>query len=170
MTTIIGYTTIPLKMTLPREGRELSKNINIFNLLIILALAIAAGVTSAAPPPAEQSKEQIPILKYENEGVNHDGSYNWNYETGNNIIAQEQGEFKQGTNPDEGEMEVRGSYEYTDPDGKKVVVTYIANKDGFQPQGDILPTPPPIPPAIQKLLEWLEAHPEENQAEENKVR
>ncbi|CAH1104640.1 unnamed protein product [Psylliodes chrysocephalus] len=137
---------------------------------IILALAIAAGVASAAPPPAEQSKEQIPILKYENEGVNHDGSYNWNYETGNNIIAQEQGEFKQGANPDEKEMEVRGSYEYTDPDGKKVVVTYIANKDGFQPQGDILPTPPPIPPAIQKLLEWLEAHPEENQAEENKVR
>ncbi|CAG9858243.1 unnamed protein product [Phyllotreta striolata] len=129
--------------------------------LIILALAVA-GV-SCAPQSLDQSKEPVPIVRYENEGVNHDGSYSWNFETGNNIIAQEQGQFKPGDKPDEGELDVRGSYEYTDPEGKKVQITYIANKDGFQPQGDVLPTPPPIPPAIQRLLEWLEAHPEENQ-------
>lgn len=42
---------------------------------IIVSLAIIA-VTFAAP--ADQStSEPIPIVKYENEGVNADGSYQW---------------------------------------------------------------------------------------------
>lgn len=30
---------------------------------------------------------------------------------------------------------------------------------GFQPQGDHLPTPPPIPPEIQRALEYLSTLP-----------
>lgn len=32
-------------------------------------------------------------------------------------------------------MEVRGSYEYTAPDGTLISVSYIANENGFQPTG-----------------------------------
>nr|CAI5869972.1 unnamed protein product [Callosobruchus analis] len=65
-------------------------------------------------------------------------------------------------------MEVTGSYEYIADDGTKIQVTYIANENGFQPQGDHLPTPPPIPPAIQRALEWIAAHPDPEE-QENKV-
>ncbi|XP_057666121.1 endocuticle structural glycoprotein ABD-4-like [Diorhabda carinulata] len=128
--------------------------------LVIFASVILA--VSCAPPAAKEiNKEVIPIVRLENEGVNSDGSYSWNFETGNNIAAHEEGTVKKGEKPDEAELEVVGGYEYTNEDGTKVQISYIANKDGFQPQGDVLPTPPPIPPAIARLLEYIKAHPSE---------
>ncbi|KAG5877067.1 hypothetical protein JTB14_014550 [Gonioctena quinquepunctata] len=128
--------------------------------LIILSLAFAAV---SCAPALEPTREPIAIVKYDNEGVNPDGSYQWLYETGNGISAQERGQVKVGAKPEEAELEVAGSYEYTKEDGSKVQVSYISNKDGFQPQGDILPTPHPIPEAIQRALEWIAAHPQQEE-------
>ncbi|VEN51664.1 unnamed protein product [Callosobruchus maculatus] len=126
------------------------------NAVIVLSL-VAASL-------AQQPADVIPIVRYENEGVNADGSYQWSLETGNGIVAQEQGQIKNGGSENEA-VEVQGSFQYQAPDGTPISMNYIANEGGFQPQGDHLPTPPPIPPAIQRALEWIAAHPEPEDAQ-----
>lgn len=49
----------------------------------------------------------------------------------------------------------QGQFHYTSPEGQVIQLSYIADENGFQPQGDHLPTPPPIPPAIQRALDYL---------------
>lgn len=56
-------------------------------------------------------------------------------------------------------MAIVGSYSYTGDDGVPVVVNYIADENGFQPQSSILPTPPPVPEAIQRALDYLRSLP-----------
>ena len=100
-------------------------------------------------------------MKQSQDGPNPDGSYSWSYETGNGIQAQEQGELKNAGTENEG-MSAQGSFSYTADDGTPIQLTYIADENGFQPQGAHLPTPPPIPEEILRALEYIQAHPEEN--------
>ncbi|EFA00929.1 endocuticle structural glycoprotein SgAbd-8 [Tribolium castaneum] len=110
----------------------------------------AVGGGGAKSPGAD-----IPILKLENVN-NGDGSYNWAYETGNGIAADERGQLKNAGSKNEAQS-ASGSFTYTAPDGQKITVLYIADENGFQPQGSHLPTPPPIPEAILKSLQQIKA-------------
>ncbi|XP_071442475.1 endocuticle structural glycoprotein SgAbd-8-like [Hetaerina americana] len=122
---------------------------------IILASSLVM-VTIAMPQ--QPGSTPIPILKYESE-VNHDGSYRYSYETGNEIAVEEKGELKnRGVEGQEAQSAV-GSYSYTAPDGTRITVTYTADENGFQPQGAHLPTPPPVPAAIQRALDYIASLP-----------
>ncbi|CAH1105751.1 unnamed protein product [Psylliodes chrysocephalus] len=94
---------------------------------------------------------QIPILRYENNPNRGDGSYNWFYETGNGIVAEERG-FLKPLGP-EGTQQADGGFSYTAPDGQRISLQYTADENGFRPVGAHLPTPPPIPEAILRSLE-----------------
>jgi len=61
------------------------------------------------------------------------------------------GELKNTGTSDE-HMAVHGSYRYKDPEGNDIVVNYIADENGFIPQGAHLPVAPPIPQAILDAL------------------
>ncbi|KAK6621127.1 hypothetical protein RUM43_011433 [Polyplax serrata] len=128
--------------------------------MISIALVFAVVALAAAAPQQPAAQPPIPILKYENEGVNFDGSYKWSYETGNEIQAEESGYVKNAGNPETETQVAQGSYSYTAPDGQRITVTYIADENGFVPQGDHLPTPPPIPEAIQRALEFIRSQPQ----------
>ncbi|XP_015190518.1 PREDICTED: endocuticle structural glycoprotein SgAbd-2-like [Polistes dominula] len=81
-----------------------------------------------------------------------DGTYNWSYETENGISAQETGRPKAGGGPGQQAEAVQGRFSYTAPDGTPIQVEYVADENGFRPQGAHLPTPPPIPEAIRRAL------------------
>jgi len=102
------------------------------------------------------------ILRSENV-LNLDGSYQYLYETDNGLNVKEQGQPRQIEGSDDLAMQVQGGYQYTAPDGTAISMSYVANENGFQPQGDHIPTPPPVPELIQRALNYLLAHPPQNQ-------
>jgi hypothetical protein len=51
----------------------------------------------------------------------------------------------------------KGSYSFTTPDGVVLTVNWVADENGFQAIGDHLPTPPPMPEHVVKILADLKA-------------
>ncbi|XP_047514436.1 endocuticle structural glycoprotein ABD-4-like [Pieris napi] len=120
---------------------------------LICLLCVVAASLAAPQKPADQV---IAILKQEFD-QQADGSYVYSYETENGIKADEQGTLKKGSGPDSNDVIVaQGAFSYTAPDGTVINLNYVADdENGFRPEGAHLPTPPPIPPAIQKALDYL---------------
>lgn len=89
------------------------------------------------------------------------GNNFYSYETGNNIIAEEEGYIKDlGPDPEQAGENLhaqvqQGSYSYTAPDGVLITVNYVADETGFHATGDHLPTPPPVSPEVQKGLDII---------------
>ncbi|KAF2893046.1 hypothetical protein ILUMI_13129 [Ignelater luminosus] len=131
------------------------------NSLVVFFAVLACAFAQYRPQPNYQPSpgKVIAILRQASE-VNPDGSYQWNYETENGIAAEEQGHLQQSAASKEAGTAAQGSYHYTAPDGTPVAVQYVADENGFQPQSNVLPVPPPIPPQIARALEWIAAHPQ----------
>ncbi|XP_017759810.1 PREDICTED: larval cuticle protein LCP-17-like [Eufriesea mexicana] len=127
------------------------------NTLSCVVLAILVVSVSTAPV----DNTPVPIVAYTADGPNPDGSYVFNYETGNGIKVEEHGQLKQ-LNDTNSVVVVQGSYSYSDADGVPVALSYVADENGFQPKGEHLPTPHPIPASILKALEYIAAHPEQD--------
>lgn len=94
--------------------------------------------------PNAESDRIATILNYDN--VLTPEGYMYSYETSNGIHVDETGKVGDGT-------KAQGSFSYIGDDGKTYSVIYSADENGFQPKGDHLPTPPPIPEAIQRVIE-----------------
>ncbi|GFG37116.1 hypothetical protein Cfor_05778 [Coptotermes formosanus] len=125
-----------------------------FSQLAALSLIATATAAPQYRPNVGGQNEPIPILRQENE-VNFDGSYKYSFETGNGIIAEESGFLKNAGNPETEAQVAQGSSSYTSPEGQQISLIYVADENGFQPQGAHLPTSPPIPAAIQRALDYL---------------
>ncbi|EDW72928.1 uncharacterized protein Dwil_GK17267 [Drosophila willistoni] len=65
-------------------------------------------------------------------------TYQYRVETSNGIKTEEQGHVEDIGSEDEASV-VRGSYSYVGDDGITYAVNYIADKNGFQPQGAHIP-------------------------------
>ncbi|XP_057370491.1 larval cuticle protein LCP-17-like [Daphnia carinata] len=130
----------------------------VFTALIAAVCASPLGSSSdptAADAPSIEpiTTTPIPILKQELSVEN--GAFVNNFETGHGIVVNESGNQKQiGT----GSGTVSsGSFSFTNPEGAVITVTWIANENGFQATGDHLPTPPPTPEHVVKMLADMEA-------------
>ncbi|XP_035914195.1 flexible cuticle protein 12-like [Anopheles stephensi] len=99
--------------------------------LVCVALCFVA-IAVAVPVPDQNAE----TLKYDS-NINGVDGYSYQYETSNGISAQEAGELK---NVGEASaLAVRGSFTYTADDGQVYTVNYIADENGFQPEGEHIP-------------------------------
>ncbi|XP_031765794.2 pupal cuticle protein 36a-like [Galleria mellonella] len=97
--------------------------------------------------PQAAFERNAAILRQDN---SNDGeTYSYAYETENGIYAEESGVATNG-------VEAQGGFSYTGDDGQVYSIRYTADQNGFVPQGDHLPTPPPIPEEILRALEQNE--------------
>ncbi|XP_031616777.1 cuticle protein AMP1A-like [Contarinia nasturtii] len=87
--------------------------------------------------------------------VNTD-SFQYAYETSNGIQGQEQGQLKQ-IGP-ESAIVSQGQFGWTAPDGTPVQLSFVADENGYQPTGSILPVGPPTPAHVLRLVEYLKTH------------
>lgn len=113
-------------------------------------------IAAAYAAPQGSSTEPIPIVKDESQ-INGDGSYQYAYETGNGIVADQKGELKQVG--DVQAISVQGEYSYPGENGETIHISYTADDQGFHPQGDHLPTAPPVPEAIARSLQYIASAP-----------
>ncbi|GLV39275.1 Cuticular protein 49Ae [Carabus blaptoides fortunei] len=122
-------------------------------------------VDNALPPQSSPGASPVPIIN-QAASIDPTGNFNYSYETGNGIKVEEAGILKHVTGlrargnfaaddntPDEDDILVQtGSFSYTAPDGTVISLRYTADENGFQPIGDHLPTPPPIPASILRVM------------------
>ncbi|XP_077290195.1 larval cuticle protein LCP-17-like [Arctopsyche grandis] len=109
-------------------------------LTFLLVISTAIVLVSSKPAPPAPPPPQIVKSSFD---LDPSGSYNFGFETENGIVKDEVGSVKAIKNEkgmDEPAVVVKGSYSYYDPDGNQIVLTYIADENGFQPQGAHLPT------------------------------
>jgi len=121
---------------------------------VLIAAFIGLAVARPQDAPAQ---DEVTILKSENENSG-DGTFRWATELSDGTKAEQSGYIKPSDDPENPIQVMQGSYSYFSPEGELISVTYIADENGFQPTGDHLPTPPPIPEAIQKALDIIYAN------------
>ncbi|KAJ8947819.1 hypothetical protein NQ314_008542 [Rhamnusium bicolor] len=106
--------------------------------LVILFAVVA--VSLAAPQSGRTDVRYAVILRLDND-IFPDGSYRQQKVIGNNVGTAAQ-----------------GSFQYTSPEGIPVHIQYIADENGFQPIGNVLPTPPPVPEVIARSIQFNAAN------------
>ncbi|XP_017474698.1 PREDICTED: signal transducer and activator of transcription C isoform X2 [Rhagoletis zephyria] len=127
---------------------------NTLNTLQPLGTALG-GISPISPLTGIGAQNYVPITAYQND-LNYDGSFSYGYASADGTTAQAQGYVKNlGLGEDVEAQVVQGSYSYTSPEGTPITVRYIADENGFRAEGAHIPTPPPIPDAIAKSLQYI---------------
>ncbi|XP_013106454.1 endocuticle structural glycoprotein SgAbd-4 [Stomoxys calcitrans] len=131
-----------------------------FRITIVALAALLFAFVLARPAQDQQAEiattSTTPATIIKQVDVNNpDGSFNSSYETSNGIKVENIGYMKKILVPrtetedgqviDEHEEMIlvqTGSYSYMDPEGNIITLRYVADENGFQPQGDHLPLAP----------------------------
>ncbi|XP_032310203.1 larval cuticle protein 65Ag1 [Drosophila ananassae] len=97
-------------------------------LFALFALAVAA-------PPSQEAQ----ILRSDSD-VGPE-SFQYGFETSDGVKADAQGQLNN-IGSDHESLAVRGSFSFVADDGQTYTVNYVADENGFQPQGAHLPVAP----------------------------
>lgn len=130
-------------------------------------LSIIGGVAYGQ----EYFREPEKVISEEHNLGDNKGHYSFAYETEGGILQKETGSRKYAGTPDETQL-IQGSVQYNAPDGTPIALSWTADEFGTQVAGSHLPTPPPIPIAIQRALDWIAKQPStpEPPAEEDETK
>ncbi|XP_057321933.1 endocuticle structural glycoprotein SgAbd-4-like [Microplitis mediator] len=121
------------------------------------AILVAAAILSVTSGQ-EYFREPEKIISDSRQVGDKLGQYSVAYQTDGGILQKEVGSRKYAGTADEAQL-IQGSVQYNAPDGTPVSFSWSADEFGTQIHGTHIPTPPPIPPEIQRALDWLAKQP-----------
>ncbi|EFN65072.1 Flexible cuticle protein 12 [Camponotus floridanus] len=105
--------------------------------LILVFVAVIAVVLAKPAQPADSQTVVVKETPLDNIGI--DG-YNFGYELSDGHSHQESAQLVNAGHENES-LVVRGSFSYVDPvTNVRYTVNYVADENGFQPQGEHLPS------------------------------
>ncbi|KAI9587667.1 larval cuticle protein 65Ag1-like [Glossina fuscipes] len=90
----------------------------------------------ALTAPVQNAAQEAQVLRFDSD-VQPEG-YRFLVETSDGKLHQEEGQLKD-VGTDHEAIVVRGSYSYIGDDGQTYTVNYLADENGFQPEGAHLP-------------------------------
>lgn len=96
-------------------------------------------LTNSASSNSFQSDNQARVIQ-------PDGSYSFSYSSDDGTNRDESGV----PNANGGHTQ-SGGWSYISPEGQVISLQFEADENGYRPIGDHLPTPPPLPPALQRF-------------------
>ncbi|KAM7357142.1 endocuticle structural protein SgAbd-6-like [Cochliomyia hominivorax] len=99
-------------------------------LMLVFGLFALVACALAAP------QKDVEIIS-QNSDVNID-SYKFDFATSDGTSRTEEGVIKNAGTDNE-VLEVKGSFTWTAPDGQTYTVNFIADENGFQPEGAHIP-------------------------------
>ncbi|XP_071521467.1 cuticle protein AMP4-like isoform X4 [Panulirus ornatus] len=109
-------------------------------LVVILAMAAVAVADNLIDPP-------VAILRSEQINPDENGAHTFHFEADNGINFH----FSGSLGPDGGSNMI-GSWSYPQEDGSVASVKFVADKNGYQPQSDLLPVVPAYPHPIPQFV------------------
>ncbi|XP_035440451.1 larval cuticle protein LCP-17-like [Spodoptera frugiperda] len=123
--------------------------------LVVLAVAVACASADVSHVVKDDFHAPIESSSFD---IEPQGDFKYSFKTGNGIYAEESGVLKN-ANSDYPSLDVSGGFKYTSPEGQAIELSYVADENGYRPQGSHLPVGPEIPAAIIRSLEYIAAHP-----------
>nr|ATY36860.1 larval cuticle protein 8 [Anastrepha fraterculus] len=98
--------------------------------ILFVVVCIASAIAAPAP------QQEVQVLRYDSD-VEPEG-YKFLVEASDGKLHEEEGKLKD-VGTEQEAIVVRGSFSYVGDDGQTYTVNYIADENGFQPEGAHLP-------------------------------
>ncbi|XP_062134008.1 larval cuticle protein 65Ag1 [Drosophila sulfurigaster albostrigata] len=102
----------------------------------IVAIAFTSLAIAVNGAPAAAGQQEAQVVRYDSD-VQPEG-YKFAVETSDGKSHQEEGQLKH-VGTDHEAIAVRGFYTYLGDDGQTYTVNYVADENGYQPEGEHLP-------------------------------